>query len=61
MTEQSAYDRGFEARQRGEEKSANPYAHGTDDSNAWISGWQDLEEHFVARDAAFKHTFGHSW
>ena len=34
-----AFNTGFEAASQGEPQSANPYAQGTWDSEAWMAGW----------------------
>jgi ribosome modulation factor len=34
-----AYNTGYEASTQGEPRTANPYATGTWDSNAWLKGW----------------------
>lgn len=34
-----AYNTGFEAAKQGEDRTANPHADGTWDSNAWFAGW----------------------
>lgn len=57
----SAFDEGFEAKQRGEPLTANPYAGRTDMHIDWHRGWLDLHEHLTSRDAAWEFTFGERW
>jgi ribosome modulation factor len=39
LVNSDAYNTGFEAALQGEERTSNPYAAGTWDSDAWLAGW----------------------
>ena len=39
LVNSDAYNTGYEAANQGEPRTANPYAKGTWDSNAWFAGW----------------------
>lgn len=39
-----AYHTGYEAHQRGEARTANPYPSDTWDADEWLAGWDDAAE-----------------
>jgi hypothetical protein len=47
------FDAGFEARQEGEPVTDNPHPPGSKEAVEWAEGWEDLDEHLKAREAAF--------
>lgn len=42
--ESQAYNTGYDAHDRGESRTANPYAPGTWDSDEWLRGWDDIAD-----------------
>jgi ribosome modulation factor len=42
-TYSEAYNTGYEAAQRGESQTANPYLRGTWEADQWLLGWTDAE------------------
>jgi ribosome modulation factor len=49
----NSYDQGFAARREGRTLEENPFAPGSRDHLAWLSGWRDLDLHYRERDEVF--------
>ena len=47
----NAYDEGFSAATGGEYDDANPYAVGSDESDAWLDGWVNGEAYQAHHDS----------